>query len=332
MRFDVRFSNFLYYQWRRSNWVLLLQRLYSNYIECAIRDPIFLLGNQGGGLTLISRMLRRQDGVVSVTGGREYWAGADEMQNVMRCRLPRTLRLGGRFWCRDYPHERFSPPRSWSYAADDLIDAYRNTQADYTEESARKLRFLIQEALHRFGDGESDKRFVDKSQVFTVKMSYVNALLKDTNPYFVLITRNPYAACYRAAKGKAGDMKRYASFLSLDERMEVCVQHWSNAMRCALEDRDKVSNFKAMRFEDFLREPRASLMTLCEFLDLPFLEDMIPSEHHQLPLGSKYRDRWYPLRTDVNKPYLEEIPDKYIAMVEKRCQPIAEHFGYSSPR
>lgn len=328
----MSFANTLWYYWRRNNWMVYLPRFFHDFREMHIDHPIFLIGNQGDGLTLISRMLRRHSLCCSVTGDHNYWAGADEMQNVMRCRLPRSLRLGGRFICRDFPHERFTPPRSWSYASDALIDNYRRTETDYSSEVAQKLRYIIREALFRHGQGGSNRRFVDKSQVFTVKMSYVDALLKDTNPYFVLITRNPYATCYRAARGKAGDMARYTRFMTLDERMEVCVQHWSNAVTCVLEDQDKVSNFKAMRFEDFLGEPRDSLVELCDFLDLSFREDMIPQAHQDLPFGSRYRDRWYPLRPDVNKPYLEEIPDAYIAVVEERCQPIAEQFGYSPPR
>lgn len=328
----LSWANYLYYYWRRNNWVLHLRRFFGNYEDVQIDRPIFLVGNQGDGLTLVARMLRRHKAIVSITGNHQYWSGADEMQGVMRCRLPRSLRQGGRFICRDFPHERFTPPRSWSYASDDLIRLYRKTAADYDDEVAETLRRIIREAIYRFEKGESDKRFVDKSQVFTVKMSYVNALLKDTNPHFVLITRNPYAACFRAALGKAGDMKRYARYMSLDERVEVCAQHWSNAMRCVLEDKDKVSNFKAMRFEDFLQEPRESLIELCLFLDLPFLDDLVPSEHHAIPFGSKYPDRWYPLRPDVNKQYLEKIPDKYIEMIYERCQPIAEQFGYAPPK
>lgn len=324
--------NALYYYWRRNNWLLYPPRLFSSYEDVQIDHPIFLVGNQGDGLTLIARMLRRHEAIVSVTGNHHYWAGADEMQNVMRCRLPRSLRQGGRFICKDFYHETFTPPRSWSYGADDLIEHYRQTAADHDDEAAETLRKIIREAVYRFGEGERDKRFVDKSQIFSVKMSYIDALLKDTDPYFVLITRNPYATCYRAAIGKAGDMRRYAKMMTLDERMDVCVQHWSNVMRCVLEDKDQVSYFTWMRFEDILREPRASLLELCDFLNLSFVEAMIPKPEDSLPFGSKYPKRWYPLRPDVNQKYLDEIPEKYIKMVEKRCGAMAEQFGYTPPR
>jgi hypothetical protein len=274
-------------------------------------------------------MLRRHPQIVSVSGNHEYWSGADEMQNVMRSRLPRSLRQGGRFLFRDYPHRRFIPPRSWSYGSNDLIGCYRKTATDYDDGAAKTLQRIIREAICRFGKGENGKRFVDKSQIFSVKMSYIDALLKDTGPYFVLITRNPYATCYRAATGEAGDMRRYAEYMTLDERFAVCVQHWSNVMRRVWEDKDKVSHFTWMRFEDILREPRESLLELCAFLDLPFEEAMVPKAEDSLPFGSKYSRRWYPLRPDVNQKYLDEIPDGYVKAVTEECGAMAEVFGYT---
>lgn len=326
------FANLLWYYWRRNNWIFHVRRFTDNYKDIEINRAIFLVGNQGDGLTLVARTLRRHPRVVSITGNHKYWAGADEMQNVMRCRLPVTLRQGGRFICRDYPHPKFTPPRSWSYGSDDLIRYYRKTAADYDEKTAEILAYIIEEALYRFGNNETRKRFIDKSQVFSVKMSYVDALLKATDPQFVLITRNPYATCYRAALGAAGDMRRYSKYMSLDERIEVCVQHWSNIMHCILEDKDKVSNFKWIRFEDILQEPRKSLMDVCDFLHLEFVEDMIPKGGDTIPFGSRYRNRWYPLRPKVNAPYLKQIPSEYVSMIRERCGRIAEQFGYFPPK
>ena len=83
---------------------------------------------------MISRMLRRHRQVVSISGDHISWAGADEMQRVMMCRLPDSLRLGGPYFCQEFPDHRLTPPRSWSYASDDLIDYHRKTEADYDPE------------------------------------------------------------------------------------------------------------------------------------------------------------------------------------------------------
>ncbi len=331
MKVLSRTANNLYYYFRRNSWMINIHRFFNNYEDIKVANPVFLLGNQGGGLTLVARMLRRHHQIVSITGNRRYWSGADEMQKVMMCRLPPSLRLGGRFVCRDHFHPIYTPPRSWSYASDDLIDYYRKTESDYSKNDEIIFRKIIFEALQRHSYQGSNKRFIDKSQVYSVKMSYINSLLKDTNPYFVLITRNPYAAVYRAALGNAGDMKRYSKFMNLDERIEVCAQHWCNAMQAVLEDSVMVEHFLHLRFEDVLQESKEMISKLCDFLDLAFSEELLPQQHHDIPFGSKYKDRWYPLKPDVNNPYLEMIPEKHIGVISERCGHIAEKFGYFPP-
>ena len=321
--------NTMVYHWRRNRWLLDPRRFVSRYEHVPIRRPIFFVGNQGGGLTLISRMIRRHPDVVSISGDHRYWSGADEMQRVMELRLSPNLKMARYAYWGEPRHERLTRPRSWSYATDPLLEGYRRTEADYNERDARNLQFLIREALHKYGGGDPDKRFTDKSQVFTVKMRFIQALLGDADPYFVLITRNPYAACYRAALGKAIDMQRYAATMSLDERVAYCAQHWANAIGCALEDGPHVHRFKVMRFEDFLQNPEPSLRDLCAFLDLSFDEDMLPQPHHVIPLGSRFRDRWYPLKPDVNEPYLKKISPRHVDIIARRCEPLAQQLGYA---
>jgi len=70
--------NLLWYLWKRNNWMLNPRSWFGRFEEAEIDRPIFLLGVQGGGLTLLSRMLRRHPQVVSVSGNHRYWSGADE--------------------------------------------------------------------------------------------------------------------------------------------------------------------------------------------------------------------------------------------------------------
>ncbi len=318
----------LYYLWRRNNWMLDPRSYFSGFRTVEIRGPVFLLGNQGDGLTLLSRILRRNRSVVSVTGNSSYWSGADEMANVYEPILGRDL-SGIRI--KAPRHEKLTPPRSWSYACDDLIGAYRRTESDADEVSARRLRHAVGMAIRRHGKGIESPRFVDKSQVFTVKMSFIDRLLEGCNPYFILVTRNPYASIYRAATGSAGDMRRYAEYMSLDERMRVCMEHWLNSARSVEEDRHKVKNFMSVRFEDLLESPRRVVMEICGFTGLEYSDDMIPQPHHRLPFGVKYRERWYPLRVDVNERYLRAIPDEYVEAVYRHCGRYAEMQGYGRP-
>jgi hypothetical protein len=300
----------------------------SRYANTNIERPVFLLGNQGDGLTLLSRMLRRNPDVVSVTGNSDYWAGADEMQNVFEPILPSEL-SGIRFKAPRHP--RYTPPRSWSYACDELIGEYRNSENDVTDDLRSKLLNAIGIALNRHGKKIANPRFVDKSQVYTVKLSFISELLKNCNPYFVHITRNPYASCYRAAEGHAADMKRYAKVMDLDERMDICVQHWYNMAKCVEEDCAKVAHFHRIKFEDLLRSPQKVLEEICHFIDLEYIEDMVPQAHHKLPPGIKYSERWYPLVTKINEKYLSRIPQKYVEMVYNKCHKYAELYEYKAP-
>ncbi|VAX31501.1 hypothetical protein MNBD_NITROSPIRAE03-1038 [hydrothermal vent metagenome] len=318
-----------YYLWRRNNWMLNPKSYFNGYKRTEIKGPIFLLGNQGDGLTLLSRILRRNPAVVSVTGNSAYWAGADEMANVYEPVLGREL-SGIRI--KAPRHEKLTPPRSWSYACNDLINEYRCTERDARDEIALRLRHAIGMAISRYGKNIENPRFVDKSQVYTVKMSFINKLLEDCHPYFILVTRNPYASIYRAATGKAGDMKRYAEYMSLDERMRICMEHWLNSAGCVEEDRRKVSDFMSVSFEELLKSPQTVVNRICDFTGLEYSDDMIPQPHHKLPFGMKYRERWYPLRVDVNEQYLRAIPDRYIDMIYKHCGKSAELYGYVKPK
>jgi len=320
--------NLLFYLWKRNNWMLDLRSWVGQFKRVRIDRPIFLLGVQGGGLTLLSRMLRRHPEVVSVSGNHQYWSGADEMQNVLEPLLSSEIsgiRIKAPF------HPILKPPRSWSYACDDLIDKYRKTDKDFNERFEKKIKKAIGMVIRRYGKRIGNPRFVDKSQVFTVKMSFINELLKDCNPYFILVTRNPYASCFRAAQGKAGDMSRYSKFLSLDERMKICIEHWYNSMKTVEEDKNKVNNFMSIKFEDLLKSPENILKKICNFVKLDFSIDMIPQKEHVLPFGSKFKERWYPLRLDVNDSYLKQIPEKYVEWIYKKCGRFAEKHGYERP-
>jgi len=293
-----------------------------------IDKPIFLLGTQGGGLTLISRMLRRNTAVISVTGGHRYWSGADEMQNVFGPILPPTL-TG--ITHQAPPDEIFDTPRGWLYATDQLIDKYRSDENNAEISDAKRFQHILKWLVSKYRPGTTgNPRFVDKSQLYTIKVSYLNALLEDTDPRFVLITRNPYALCYRSVN-KARSLRRLADRFSFQERLSFAAQHWANSMKYALLDREKVEHFLILRFEDFLEHPQTQLTDLCEFLDLEFQKDMLPQRGDQFPLGTLRKSRWYPLRVEVNQKHLKSIDKESAEIIARSCEMYADQFGYGYP-
>ncbi len=313
------------YALRMMSWIID-PRFYRANRHCHITRPVFLLGTQGGGLTLLSRMLHRHPSVVGPAGGSNYWSAADELQNVYGPVLPAAL-TGLRY--KAPSHEILTAPRSWTFAARDLLPHYRKTPEDATAELKQSLERVIRYSVSRFGGADQTIRFVDKSQSFSVRVGLIWALLKEYCPHFILVPREPYVSVYRAATGKAGDMRRLQDTISYKERIDICAEHYANTMRATLEDADSLSlPLKVVRFEDLIENPEVELRGVCDFVGLDFREDLLPAAHHRLPLGSRFRDRWYPIRKNVNDRYERDIDAWTIERVNHHGEDIVRRLGY----
>ncbi len=288
-----------------------------------IDRPIFFTGFQGGGLTLVSRMIRRRKGVVSVTGGHKYWAGADEMQNVFGPYL--NKRLSGIKHHVPY-HNDFPSLRGWMYACNSLIGRYRLSNDEYYEEDEYKLKKIISWCVGHYGSDE-ENRFVDKSQVYTVKSSYIGNLLSKYNPIFVCVLRNPYAICYRAPF-KSISLRRLNSSYSFYDKIKIASEHWKNSVESSLND-SLDYDIKFFKLEDILKKPHEELKKMCKFIDIPFCSKMIPSSRNSIPFGSMRRERWFPLRKSINHKYLSKIDSKSIKIIDSKVGHLSDKFNYS---
>jgi hypothetical protein len=290
-----------------------------------IDRPIFLLGTQGGGLTLLSRILRRLPNVVSATGNHRYWAGYDELQDVLYDALPPQLRLHALRLPGSTPELR-----GWIYASELFFDQYHedasSASAELEAEFKRMLRGLIR--MNRPRGVSSGLRFLDKSQSFAVRVGLVAELLRDCQPRFVLVTRDPFAMCWRAVQKVAGMVR-----LDLEEREKVrlAAQHWKNTMETALNECGDAP-LAWWRFEDFLAGPERVIREICAFAELDFDPAILPGPEDRIPFGSMYdafdRSKWYPIRPPVNRPYLETIPAWAVEEVASSCGELVAKFGY----
>jgi len=314
--------NYLYYLYRRNNWMLDPRYVFKNLEDYKIDKPIFLLGNQGGGLTLLSRMLRRHDKVINCTGNKNYWTGADELHAVYGPILPFNL-TGIKYKLPTHPI--FKGHRSWSYAVNDSIGIYRKTEKDFNKSEKIKLEHLIKYSMYRFGDKNS--RFIDKSQVYTVRMSYINSLLKEYNPKFILLTRNPYAETFRSAKG----VGPYFEISSREEKLKYAAEHWKNSVSSVLEDKknNPEIDLLTIQFEELLKKPEKVLRQICAHIELDYNDDMLPKAEHTIPFGTRYNERWYPLMPEINKKYIGNISKQDINIIKSICGDVAEKLGYS---
>src|SRR5262249_37443675 len=132
---------------RRDRWRRSIRRRLASVDRIPLDRPIFVLGMQGGGTTLVSRCLLRHPSVVSMSGNSSYWVATDEIgfvRNRMDA-LPRTL------WSSahrdDLAHPLFGNEHASVYASDELLPSYRNVAADATPEDSATFKRVIREHI-----------------------------------------------------------------------------------------------------------------------------------------------------------------------------------------
>jgi hypothetical protein len=251
---------------RRDRWRLSLRKRLPGVDRIPLDGPIFVLGMQGGGTTLVARCLLRHPSVVSMSGGSDYWVATDELgfvRNRMSA-LPRTL------WSSthrdDLDHPLVGTEHASVYASDLLLPQYRNTADDATPDDSARFERILKEHLAVYADDPRTARFLDKTHTYTVKIPYLDRLLEDHEPYFVLVVRNPYTMCFRAVRRKPPAWRREVPY---EEQLRLAAQHWRNSTQLALEDGPKTERFIAVRFEDFVKEPAAVVRAICSPWDFP---------------------------------------------------------------
>lgn len=312
--------------YRRDRWRYSLRRRLPGVDRVPLDRPIFFLGVQGAGETIVGRCLRRNDAVVSMSGNSGYWTGIDELGVVRNrmARLPAALR--GCKFRDDIEHPLFGPNHNSVYACNALLPFYRRTADDADEADGRRFRRLLREHLYVYARDPSHARFFDKTHTNTLKVPLLAAYLEGCDPFFVFVVRNPYSWCHRAVRRKRPS---YRVRLAPEEELRLAAEHWSNSCRIALEDAQSVPNVTTVRFEDFVADPEPVVRGLCGFLGLDFDAAMVPQPGQRFPFATLPNDRkWHPLFPD---PYLAQVTEQEAELIASVCEPLATELGYDRP-
>jgi Sulfotransferase family len=288
--------------------------------------PIFFLGVQGGGETIIGRCLRRNDAVVSMSGNSGYWTGIDELGVVRNrmARMPPSLR--GCKYRSDVDHPFFGSNHNSVYACEVLLPFYRRTAEDADAAEGRQFRRLLREHVAVYARDPRHARFFDKTHTNTLKLPLLAAYLEGCDPFFVLVARNPYSWCYRAVRRKRPS---HRVALEPEQELMLAAEHWRNSYRIALADARRIPNVAVVRFEDFVADPETVVRRLCAFVELEFDDAMVPRAGDRFPFATLPGDRkWHPLFPD---PWLGKVPDEDAAVIARECGPLATELGYERP-
>ena len=307
----------------RDRWRYSPRRLQRSVDLVPLRSPIFVLGLQGGGTTLVSRCLLRHPEIVSMGGNSDFWVATDELGFVRNrmSRLPRNL------WSSahraDLEHPVFGTEHASAYACDELLPHYRRTAADATVAEAQAFKRLLREHLAVYAHDPQRARFVDKTHTYTVKIPYLDTLLEECRPFFVLVLRNPYTHCFRALRRKPPSWQLR---LPYEDRLRIAAEHWENSFRLALAEGPETGRFVTVRFEDFVQNPERTVRKICAVVGLEFDRELVPQPSHRLPFGTLPSDRkWFPLHRDE---WRAQVGEAEMAIIEERCGELAAQLGY----
>jgi Sulfotransferase family len=309
--------------YHRDRWRYSSRRVGLRVDRVPLDRPIFLLGSQGSGATIVGRCLRRNPSVVTVSGASDQWTGIDELGIVgnRMARLPRSL--WGSSHRVDLANETFGANHTGVFASDSLLSDYRSTREDANIDDAAQFRRLIREHIAVYARDPRSARFLDKTHTYTVKLPLLAALLEGTSPVFILVVRNPYGAVPWTVERKPPSFRRS---LPDEARLELAAQHWANAHRIALDDAADVGGLAVVRFEDFLARPDTVVEAVCEVAGLDFDAGMVPGPGQSRPWATLPTDRkWHPLYADDR---LVRTTPAQRAVVEIYCSELAERFGY----
>ncbi len=308
-----------------------LRRLLGGVGRASIDRPLFVLGVQGGGLTVLARCLYRHPQVVYASGNSDWWAGPDEIHNCSHIRdLPEPLVHRSYHFSNVTTavenHPNFGYQRSWLYAVDELLPTYRKRAEDVDVATTRGFRRVLKKLITAYARDPATARIVDMSQLYSIQVPFLARMLEDSRPMFVIATRNPYVVCARAM-AKEYVVAHGCTFTDSEAKIEYAVEHWSNTFRYALDDTEALPRL-IVRYEDFMADPEGVIRRIGEFADLPFDARQIPAPDQPFPPGSLDDDKWYPLRSGENERYLERLDPALVRALNVRAGDLIERLGY----
>lgn len=286
----------------------------TTYNNIPIDRPVFIVGLQGGGLTLVSRIIRRNKKVVYQQGNSRFWVRGDEMQNDLARKLPESMRL---FHSKPFGDSDFLRG-GWVYGTENYINHFKKNNSELTDQDAEQFRKVIRDCIARYAHDPMRARFLDKSQTYGLKIPYIEEIFKDTTPYFIVITRNPHVIITKSVERPALSNLN----ISKHECFDLAVQHYKNCMtEMALKGRDR-ENVMFMKFESFLDSPVESVQKICQFTGLIYDPDMMPAPHHNI------KGKWYPIEPNRNSKWLFRITQEQCDKINRSLGDLIEAFGY----
>ena len=298
---------------------LSARRLTQRLDQVPIDRPIFFLGVQGGGLTILHKCFQRLPNTCFAHGNHLSWDAADNEMHayITDKRLPKEL------YFHTNEHQLASLAtdfyRYWTFATNRAIEHYRHQQVENFDKVAKNFRQVLKSIIRAHAIDPQNCRFLDKSQLYTINAALINEILKEESPHFVVVARNPYGSVPRTAKNYYLNPKKHNFHMGYEEALTLCAEHWNNSFRHALDDCEKIRLSQVMRIEDFFQSPENFCKKVCQSSSLKYSPDMLPAPDQEKTIYQQMARRWYPIKPSSTEKAKNSISDSEKNIIDRIC-------------
>lgn len=305
------------------------RRITTRLNDIEIDRPLFLLGVQGGGLTILTKCFQRLQNTCFVHGNSDSWDAADNEMHV--CETSKKLPKEFSFHTNDFypPNLPTNFYRYWTYATNESLPHFRFAKPEQIpKDSLDGFRDYLKAIIRAHAKDLNNCRFIDKSQLYTINIPLIRTALLGCSPKFAVIARNPYGCIPRTARNYYLNPKKHGFDMSYEQALQLCAEHWNNSFTEATKDGENFDDSLVLRIEDFFADPKDFCAQICRFAELDFDADMIPAPNQPSTRYQQMATRWYPLRKSRTDQKLEETTQIEREVINRICRSTIEKLGY----
>jgi hypothetical protein len=206
--------------------------------------PIFVFGCCNSGTTILWQALKSHQ---NLCGPEVEGQDLETLPKVMKHYLGKsTFRL--------WAHPKFK-------------SCYYLTEKDCSEENATIVKDVYKKYLIE------NKRFITKSPADTMRARFIQEVFPDA--IFIAVVRNGYAVSEGIVRKRKLDPDR-PQFEGLYTTIEEAAEQWFRANVVCLSHTKFLRNYKIIRYEDLVNNPKETLHSVLDFCELNKNDFQIP--------------------------------------------------------
>lgn len=296
---------------------------------------IYVIGLQGGGLSFITRIMKRHPLVYNAIWDNKAWMSYDEIAGIYGDLLPKEFsNFNFESSLENLPEpykglytDKYGADSTWVYASDELLPMFRELNNNINENILKQYKRFLYHLKNKNSKSENSY-LLDKSQVNSLKIPLIQRVLKNDSCFFILMARNPYVMVWRAVNKLELPMNK---ILPEEERYKIACQHYNNTFNIALNDLRKYEiPYLLVKYEDIVSYPEVTFSEIEKLLSLNEGAFMAfkPQKYDKIPVGAVDTYKWWGFSNN-NFRYLDKIKNNQYDIINRYIdRNLLDELGY----